>query len=238
MKNISFLLTLFLLMSCGNDDFFRESPDRDNLYNIPEVAPEGLKLKSKSSLNFYNYFYHSNGFVDSISRTHAWVGGQWSEKFYYNNLNQIIAHKAYTIIQQAPQYNQIETTYYKYNNLNQIISLVTYNKDSVVVDSKTFQYNKDGSLKSDNLINQNGNIIKDGTITYEFDSNRNPMYNLYPQAYRIINKININNIVLTKYTNDDFYIHTLKYNNDGYLVEENISNAPLDSDNIIHYTYY
>lgn len=238
MKNTLFILFLFSLISCSDDDFLRSDLERQRNNQVAETTPDGLKLKSKGSLYIYSYFYNNNGFVDSINLLNTIQGNYTSEKFIYNNLNRIVAKKSYDIILQAPQYNETNITYYKYNSINQIISSLTYDKDSVAIAYNTYSYNKDGSLFNPNVKIENGNIVKEGTVTYEFDKYPNPLYTIYPKAYRILNHVNKNNITLTKYSDGYFHVHTLKYNDKGYIIQESISNMPPDTNDHLGYTYY
>lgn len=238
MKKSVLLLFFFSIIACSDDNFSRNDFERQRNNQVAETAPDGLKLKSKGSLYSYTYFYHTNGFVDSIRWYNNWQGNSISKKFTYDNLNRIISIKTYDIVPQAPKFNKIDITYYKYNSINQIISSLTYDKDSVAIAYNTYTYNKDGSLFNPSVKIVNGNIVKEGSVTYEFDQTPNPLYTIYPKAYRILNQVNKNNITLTKYSNDYFHIHTLKYNDKGYIIEEKISNMPLDTDDHFGYSYY
>lgn len=238
MKKSVLLLFFFSIIACSDDNFSRNDFERQRNNQVAETAPDGLKLKSKGSLYSYTYFYHTNGFVDSIRWYNNWQGNSISKKFTYDNLNRLISIKTYDIVPQAPKFNKIDITYYKYNSINQIISSLTYDKDSVAIAYNTYTYNKDGSLFNPSVKIVNGNIVKEGSVTYEFDQTPNPLYTIYPKAYRILNQVNKNNITLTKYSNDYFHIHTLKYNDKGYVIEEKISNMPLDTDDHFEYSYY
>lgn len=238
MKKTALILFVFSLMACSNDDFLRSDLERQRNNQVAEIAPEGLKLKYKGGLYSDSYFYHANGFVDSISWFNNWQGNSAAQKFIYDKLNRIVAKKSYEIVPQAPKFNKIDITYYKYNSINQIISSLTYDKDSVAIAYNTYSYNKDGSLYNPSVKIENGNIVKEGSVTYEFDNTPNPLYNIYPKAYRILNYVNKNNITLTKYSNDYFHVHTLKYNDKGYIIEEKISNMPTDTNDHIGYSYY
>lgn len=238
MKNILCLFFISSLISCADDDFLRSDLERTRNNQVAEIPLDGLKLKSKGGLYSYSYFYNTNGFVDSIIWFNNWQGDSEGQKNFYDNLNRIVAKKSYKIIPQAPKYNTTDITSYKYNSINQIISSLTYDKDSVAIAYNTYSYNKDGSLFDPSIKIENGNIVKEGSVTYEFDNTPNPLYTIYPKAYRILNHVNKNNITLTKYSNDYFHVHTLKYNDKGYIIEEKISNMPTDTNDHIGYTYY
>src|SRR5690606_13084694 len=137
-----------------------------------------------------------------------------------------------------PQSNKKETTYYSYNTKNKIISATTYDKDSVAIAYKTFSYNSDGTLFSPSVKIVNGNIVKEGSVTYEFDNTVNPLYIIYSILYRILNSIYKNNISLTKYSENNFHKHTLKYINENYIIEEKISNMLIDSNDHFGNLYY
>ena len=65
----------------------------------------------------------------------------------------------------------------------------------------------------------NGNLVQDALRKYEFDTFRNPYYNIYPKAYRIINYINKNNILVTEniYGSNNYKnIHYITHNHNYY----------------------
>lgn len=119
-----------------------------------------------------------------------------------------------------------------------ILLITKYDQNNVAIQYRTFTYNRDGSLFNPSLKIVNENVVKEGGVTYEFDNTRNPIYNIYPKAYRILNSVNKNNITLTKYSDTNFHEHTLKYNSLDYIVEEKISNMPTDTNDHIGYLYY
>jgi len=240
MKNILFLLFLFSLISCADDDFLRSDFDNQRNNQVVETPPEGLKLKYKHGLVTQQFFYNQNGFVDSIYNYHSW-GNNFSQKYIYNKLNQIIEVRYNEVVPQRPEYNKNDITFYTYNSVNQIISSLTYDKNNVAIQYLTYNYNRDGSLFDANKKVVNGNVVKDYWSNYKFDSLRNPYYNIYPKAYRILKFINKNNILVTEsdYTNEvHINVHTLKYNSEDYLIEEHISNMPLDTDDRREFSYH
>lgn len=240
MKNILFVCFIFSFISCGNDDFLRNDLERQRNNQVAETPPEGLKLKYKHGLFSQQFFYNTNGFVDSINIYHSW-GYDFSEKYIYNDLNQIIEYRYVLDDSDYPQAYKKEITYYTYNSINQIVKHVTFDDNNDKIDSITYKYTKDGNLLNANKKVVNGNLVQDALRKYEFDTFRNPYYNIYPKAYRIINYINKNNILVTEniYGSNNYKnIHTLKYNSENYIIEEDISNMPLDSDDHRTFEYY
>ncbi|WLD22660.1 hypothetical protein NU10_07905 [Flavobacterium dauae] len=242
MKNIIFLFLLVILVSCEDDIYPVEEngilPEQEQ---IVETPPEGLKLKNKYGLISVEYFYNSNGFVDSLVSTDNWLGDYSTKKYIYNEINQIIERRYTEVIPNDPQYNKKEITYYTYNTANQIISSLTYDKNNVAIGYKTYNYNSDGTLFDTSKKVVNGNVVQEGSTKYQFDTFRNPYYNIYPKAYRILNFVNKNNILVTEYySGTDIYtnIHTLEYNSDNYIISEYISNMPLDTDDRRGFDYY
>jgi len=239
MRKLIFLLSIFSLMACADDDFLRNDFERQRNNEIAETTPEGLKLKSKGALYYTQFFHNKNGFVDSTYSSDSWHGyNEVMEKYIYNKQNQIVECKIYYSYPHYPQSNRQEITYYNYNEENQIISRTTYDQNKTAIAYQTFTYNRDGSLFNPSLKIVNENVVKEGGVTYEFDNTRNPLYNIYPKAYRILHAINKNNITLTKYSQSNYHEHTLRYNDVNYIVEEKISNMPTDTNDHIGYLYY
>lgn len=240
MRKLIFLLSIFSLMACADDDFLRNDFERQRSNEIAETPPEGLKLKYKHGLVSQQFFYNQNGFVDSIYNYHSW-GNNFSHKYIYNNLNQIIEVRYNEIVAQRPEFNKRDITFYTYNSVNQIISSLKYDKNNVAIEYLTYNYNRDGSLFDTDKKVVNGNLVQDVLRKYLFDTFRNPYYNIYPKAFRIINFINKNNILKTEsiYGSDVYVnIHTLKYNSEDYIIEEHISDMPLDTDDHRQFTYH
>lgn len=247
MKKILLFCTVLIFTACS-DDF----PMRENLEGTPgvgltaETPPEGLKLKSVSSMYSPRFFYHPNGFVDSI---HGYSGFstlyEISKKFIYNDLNQIVESREYSEYPDYPESAEKVIIYYEYNRKNQIVSQNRYDEENKLISNTNYSYNSDGSLihpykivVDENLVEEN---YSNSHIKYQFDSTRNPYYNIYPKAYRIIKHINKNNIIITEnYYSFDTIInhHTLKYNTDNYVIEEHISNLPLDVQEYTSFSYY
>src|SRR5690606_34661758 len=99
MKIIVLLLFVFSLLACSDDDFTRTDFERQRNNQTAEIPPEGLKLKYKYGLVSQQFFYNQNGFVDSIYNSHNW-GNDFSHKYIYNNLNQIIEVRYNEIVAQ------------------------------------------------------------------------------------------------------------------------------------------
>lgn len=244
MKNFTLLLFALLLFSC-DDEIYPPAIQDDTIpeqEQKPETPPEGLKLKSKGGLISKSFYYNTNGFIDSIRTYHDW-GDDFTEKFIYNNLNQITEYRNVVNEPGRPEYFQKNTTFYTYNTKNQIISSLTYDKNNVAIDYKTYNYAIDGSLfsPSKKVVNENVTEDSNGTVKYQFDDKRNPYYNIYPKAYRILNFVNKNNILVTESHYSSEVItntHSLEYNANNYIISEDISNMPLDTDDRRSFTYY
>ena len=241
MKNLAFLLFVFIIIACSDDDFLRSDLDRNRYTQTPEEPPEGLKIKHKLGFIFTNFHYHTNGFVDSTYTSDIMRGyEQISEKFIYNKLNKIVERTIYHVYPYNPQSNKIVKIKYIYNPKDQIVSAIITQEGTTIQDTLYYKYNQNGSLLNPNKKVINENLVEDGYIKYEFDSFRNPYYNLYPKAYRIINYINKNNILKTEsaYGSDVYInIHTLKYNKENYIIEEHISNMGVDTDDHREFIY-
>src|SRR5690606_33026204 len=87
------------------------------------------------------YFYHANGFVDSIAK----VGKDViiTEKFIYNDQNQIIKQKTYKKKTTETLFSIYTTSFFTYNYKNQIASTKTYNDNNILKEKSLHNYNDD-----------------------------------------------------------------------------------------------
>jgi len=236
MKKILLYNFIFLMIGCANDDMLHTT----DAFDI-EVPPLGLKIKQVEGNNITQYFYHKNGFIDSIS----FIGENIiAEKFVYNDLNQIIEKKYSSKKASDTNFSIHNTSYFSYNNKKQIIFIKTYNKNNVLASQQSLTYNEDGSLYNPTQIIKNGNLVQQNasqtSIIFTFDTNPNPFYNIYPKAYCAAFYVNKNNITSQKnttpyYTN--FYEYQLKYNSENFIIEKINHNNPANSP-LSRYYYY
>lgn len=236
MKKILLLNLIFFTISCSNDDVTSK-------LDLPEVETptQGLKIKQVEGNEITQYFYNKNGFVDSISKIGVDV---ISEKFIYNDINQII-EKRYAFKKASDtEYSIYNTTYFAYNNKKQIMHFKTYNKNNALASQQSLTYNEDGSLYNPTQIVKDGNLVQQNasqiSTIFTFDTNPNPFYNIYPKAYCTAFYINKNNITSQKtttpyYTN--FYEYQLKYNSEKFIIEKINHNNPANS-HLSKYYYY
>ena len=222
MKNLLFLFLCLIIMGCDDEIH----PLNDEVI-IAEAPPNGMKIKQMEGKSSQEYFYHSNGFIDSISTD---KGTTAAEKFIYNNKNQIIEVRVNYKNTNDKEFNK-NTTYYTYNDDNQIILKEVYDKSSVLIDIKSYTYNTDGTLYNPVKIVENENLVKENApdtyITFKYDTNPNPYYNIYPKAYKILNYINKNNLKLKTLKNSYQSLqwsYDLKYNDEKYITYEVIRN--------------
>jgi len=229
MRRIILICLGFAVLACS-DDMSIQGIDEEQ---VAEIPVEGLKIRLKESENTAKkftteFFYNKNGFIDSI---HTIRHNIVSEKFIYNDLNQIVEVRTFSKNTNESDYSIKNKTFYKYNKINQIINLETFNKNNVLYNIQNYTYNTDGTLynpvkiiENENLINENSSS---GYATYKYDSYRNPYYNIYPKAYKVLNYINKNNIKLielkTPYQNLQ-WSYDLSYNDDKYVWYEIIQN--------------
>jgi len=139
MKKIIFFCIAISFIACNDE--VNDEPTNTSV--IAETPPKGMKLKQKEGENIEHYFYHSNGFIDSIAAENR---DRISKKFIYNELNQISVMRYWYKHATNPQYNRNDITYYIYNSSNQIISSKTYGKNDAMISFATYTYNSDGSL--------------------------------------------------------------------------------------------
>lgn len=219
MKKLLFCSIILFLTNCSTDDF------SEKYVLLHETPPEGLKIRLVEGDEVTRYFYHANGFVDSIAK----VGKEviTTEKFIYNDQNQIIKQKTYKKKTTETLFSIYTTSFFTYNFKNQIASTKTYNDNNILKEKSVHNYNEDGTLYNPTHIVKDGNLIQQNakglSNTFTFDTHRNPFFNIYPKAYRILKYINKNNITLqvtqaTNYTNG--YAYTLRYNEQGYIIQK------------------
>lgn len=218
MKKLLYFVSISFFCSCQNIDDYE---DNTTTHIVPETPPEGLKLKKRENIYMYEYYYHANGFVDSV---YVKKGEKVNtHKFFYNNLNQIIEDQHIIRDLANVSSNTIKTTSYYYNDQNQILATKVRDENEQLIEHNVFNYNKDGSLYNPTATVENENLItfngRDNYNICTFDSNRNPMYNIFPKAYRIINYINKNNIktrIIRSFRADIRYNYSLSYNAENY----------------------
>ncbi|SFN28993.1 hypothetical protein SAMN05421741_103125 [Paenimyroides ummariense] len=236
MKKLLLYILFLFMIACSTDD-------EANMLDLPEIETplHGLRIKQVEGDNTTQYFYHKNGFVDSIS----FIGENIiAEKFVYNDVNQIIEKRFVSKKASDTNFSIYNTSYFTYNNKKQIIFIKTYNKNNTLASQQSLTYNDDGSLYNPTQIVKDGNLVQQNasqrSTIFTFDTNPNPFFNIYPKAYRVAFYINKNNITSQKtttpyYTN--FYEYQLKYNSENFIIEKINHNNPANS-RLSRYYYY
>src|SRR5690606_22983506 len=107
MKKLLFCSIILFLTNCSTDDF------SEKYVLLHETPPEGLKIRLVEGDEVTRYFYHANGFVDSIAK----VGKDviTTEKFIYNDQNQIIKQKTYKKKTTETLFSIYTTSFFTYN---------------------------------------------------------------------------------------------------------------------------
>lgn len=242
MKKVYIFLSIAIFISCSDDN---AAIDQSN-ESLIEIAPEGLRLKTKNGMYLENYYYHSNGFVDSIHKTYQYGSPTTiSEKYMYNEYNQLTQIKVVSQWPNDPQSLTTKTHQFTYNNQNQITIETVSNENNDVVLSYNYSYNAQNDLISEGIVYQNGQILSESIENYQnvynYNTNINPFFIIYPSAYKKLRQISVNDVVQKTISNDlDTIIqsHSIEYNTNGFKIKEQIENAYPDTEDYIIYTYY
>ncbi|KAA5535238.1 hypothetical protein [Paenimyroides baculatum] len=187
MKKLIFLLSIFSLIACADDDFLRNDFERQRNDQTAEIPPLGKKIKKMvDRVGEHQYYYNSSGFIDSIFSRYRGqnISGfdRYSiQKFSYDKTNKLIS-----IVNLSAE-GSIENTvneyesedYFTYNKSNQIIEEHQYIKASGSSQTIKYEYNNDGSVKSNNKYYLNGNLIVEKSYsevyTYSYNDKTNPV---------------------------------------------------------------
>lgn len=231
-KLILFSSIAFALISCNNDDNTNNEPQN------PSDNNQILKLKEFRALATSKYFYHENGFVDSISTTRLGnTPTNIESKLHYNSENRLTSMERWVDVS-----NTNETIYekdlFEYNNENLIVIKKVYDENQNLKQTLNYTYNTDGNLDETGQVYANGNLVQDGNITYSYDNKKNPFFEMYPLAYIRMNQINKNNLTQTNNQTETLETINWMYNQNGYPISFQKSPVLPDDIDYAEYIYY
>lgn len=231
-KLILFSSIAFALISCNNDDNTNNEPQN------PSDNNQILKLKEFRALATSKYFYHENGFVDSISTTRLGnTPTNIESKLHYNSENRLTSMERWVDVS-----NTNETIYekdlFEYNNENLIVIKKVYDENQNLKQTLNYTYNTDGNLDEIGQVYANGNLVQDGNITYSYDNKKNPFFEMYPLAYIRMNQINKNNLTQTNNQTETLETINWMYNQNGYPISFQKSPVLPDDIDYAEYIYY
>lgn len=229
-KILLFSILTLSLIACNNDD-------NNNTQN-PTEETTTMKLKEFRGITTSKYFYHENGFVDSI----AVIGGGMIQnniykKFIYDSQNNLQTIEILVKSYSDQTIAHVKETF-EYSNLDQISAKITLNQISNSTSTTNFTYNAEGYLDNSGQIFLNGNLIQAGTIMYTFDDKKNPFYEMLPVAYNRINITNKNNQILSKTEIETLETINWTYNQNGYPISFQKSPILPDDVDYAEYIYY
>lgn len=252
MKKIVLLLSVFSLIACADDDFFRSDISNDTNTIIVELPPIGKKIKKMiDRVGEHKYYYNSSGFIDSIFSKYR---GQNSsgfdsysiEKFNYDKSNKLISLKYVSADGsiENPVNKYESSNHFTYNKSNQIIEQHYYIGASGSRETIKYEYNNDGSLKSNNKYYLDGNLIVEKSnsevYTYSYNDKTNPFFNIYTKAYKTIKSIDRNDRILIERNADNggtsYAEYFITYNSDNYKIKEHLKYPIVDF--YSQYEYY
>ncbi|UUV21363.1 hypothetical protein [Paenimyroides aestuarii] len=243
MKNLVLLLFIFIIIACSNDDFLRSDLDRQRTNEVVETPPLGKKIKKMTDrFGEHHYYYNSSGFIDSIYSRYRGQNSSGFDsfsihKFNYNKGNKLISivniHAEGSIESPINEYES--NNHFTYNKSNQIIQEHLYIKATGSTQTTKYEYNNDGSVKSNNKYYLNENLIVEKSnneiYTYSYNDRTNPFYNIYTKAYKAIKSIDKNDRILIERTADggtSYAEYFITYDNDNYKVNEHLKYPVVD----------
>src|SRR5690606_28918943 len=147
-----FCSIILFLTNCSTDDF------SEKYVLLHETPPEGLKIRLVEGDEVTRYFYHANGFVDSIAK----VGKDviTTEKFIYNDQNKIIKNKTSNNNTTQSLFSIYTSSFIIYNYKNQLSSTLTYYDNNILKQKSVHNYYEDGTLFTPTHIVKDGNLIE------------------------------------------------------------------------------
>ena len=164
-KNLLFTAIILALFSCNNNDNSSIEPQN------PNENETTMKLKEFRALATSKYFYHENGFVDSISTSRAGnIPTEIQTKLHYNSENKLISMERWVDVSNETIY---ENDIFEYNNENLIITKKVYDQNQNLKQNFNYTYDSDGYLNNSNLTYIEGNLVQDGSFTYSYDNKNN-----------------------------------------------------------------
>nr|WP_297308369.1 hypothetical protein [uncultured Flavobacterium sp.] len=229
-KNLLFTAIILALFSCNNNDNSSIEPQN------PNENETTMKLKEFRALATSKYFYHENGFVDSISTSRAGnIPTEIQTKLHYNSENKLISMERWVDVSNETIY---ENDIFEYNNENLIITKKVYDQNQNLKQNFNYTYDSDGYLNNSNLTYIEGNLVQDGSFTYSYDNKKNPFFEMYPTAYIRMNQINKNNQTSTNNATETLENINWSYNQNGYPVSFQKSPVLPDDIDFAEYIYY
>jgi len=243
MKNLVLLLFIFSLVACSDDNFSRSDFERQRNNQIAETPPLGKKIKKMTDrFGEHQYYYNSSGFIDSIfiryrGQNSSTLDSYSIHKFTYDKNNKLISIVNLSadgnIENPVNKYESFNN--FTYNKSNQIIEEHHYIKASASTQTTKYEYNSEGSLKSNNKYYSNGNLIVEKSnnevYTYSYNDKTNPFYNIYTKAYKAIKDIDKNDRILIERTADSgtsYAEYFITYDTDNYKVREHLKYPVVD----------
>lgn len=227
-KTLLYSILTLSLVACNNDE--------NNNPQNPSEETTTMKLKEFRGITTSKYFYHENGFVDSISTSRAGnIPTEIQTKLHYNIENKLTSMERWVDVSNETIY---ENDIFEYNNQNLIITRKVYDENNSLIRTTNYSYNLEGYLTYDNQTYSNGNIIDDNGIIYTYDDKKNPFFEMYPTAYIRMNQINKNNQTSVNNTTETLETINWMYNQNGYPVSFQKSPILPDDVDYAEYIYY
>lgn len=251
MKNLVLLLFIFSIIACSDDNFSRSDFERQRNDQTAEIPPLGKKIKKMvDRVGVHQYYYNSSGFIDSIFSNYRGQNSSGFERYSIQKFSYDKTNKLISIVNLSSEgsienpVNEYEINcHFTYDKSNQIIEEHQYIKTSGSTQTTKYEYNNDGSVKSNNKYYLNGNLIVEKSnnevYTYSYNDKTNPFYNIYTKAYKAIKSIDKNDRILIERTADNgtsYAEYFITYDSDNYKVKEHLKYPVVDF--YSQYEYY
>lgn len=243
MKKTLLILSVFSLIACSDDNFIRSDFEIQRNNEVAETPPIGKKIKKMNDrFGEHQYYYNSSGFIDSIYSRYRGQNSSGFDsfsihKFNYNKSNKLIFIanlNAEGSIENPINKNESEN-HFTYNKVNQIIEEHYYIKSNGSTQTIKYEYNNDGSVKSNNKYYLNGNLIVEKNssevYTYSYNDKTNPFHNIYTKAYKVIKDVDKNDRILIERTADNgtsYAEYFITYDSDNYKIKEHLKYPVVD----------
>ncbi len=202
MRKIMFLLSVFILLSCSNNN------DDVEQQNVPVGFLKQVRDSNLGGLVTYDYFYSGTKLLKIVGgdqiKKYIYTGDLITDIEIYDTTQNLVSKETF-------EYNSnsdlvaTKTLYYSYNlgyrteliyNLDGTVLINNFNGNLILQDtfnfSNTLYFSNGEVVKSE--INLNSNI---STIQYEYDSSINPMNQV--MGYSKLNIHRFNGVLISEF---------------------------------------